>query len=173
MSSSCEELKNSTNPDYDINAIKGSGYPISEEREVEKFHSINFVTAGLVKLTQGSEQYLVVTVDDNLIEYISTRVFAGELIISVEPDVRIRDYELTIEIVMPDIESLITSSAGSIIGQNTIMAEDLSLVTNSAGNINLHVDVTYLNTTILIFMSKNISMQLLTAQVRFSTRGIR
>jgi hypothetical protein len=138
----------STEPENDNLKIKGSGNLISEEMDVPYFHSISMNTAGLVTVTQGTEQHIEVTVDDNIMEHLSIRVHNDELIIEVVRGVSLSEFELTIDVIMTDLKSLVTNSAGSIKGINTFEEDQINLMVNSAGNIILDLKANQLNSMI-------------------------
>jgi hypothetical protein len=138
----------STEPENDNLKIKGSGNLISEEMDVPYFHSISMNTAGLVTVTQGTEQHIEVTVDDNIMEHLSIRVHNDELIIEVVRGVSLSEFELTIDVIMTDLKSLVTNSAGSIKGINTFEEDQINLMVNSAGNIILDLKAYQLNSMI-------------------------
>ena len=91
-------------------------------------------TAGLVSIRQGTEQNVIVTVDDNIMDYLIVRVQDDELIIEVINNVTLSNYELAIDVSMTDLESLVTNSAGSIRGLNTFEEDRVNLMVNSAGS---------------------------------------
>lgn len=66
-----------------INSIEGSGIVVSETREVGGFDRISLSSMGLVVLTQGDEESLDVSADDNIMEYIVTEVRNGTLYIGL------------------------------------------------------------------------------------------
>ena len=125
--------------------IKGSGNLVSEEIDVPYYHSISMNTAGLVTITQGTKQHVQVTVDENIMEYLIIRVLDDELIIEVVNNVTLSDYELTIDVSMTDLESLVTNSAGSIQALNTFQEDEVMLMINSAVNIYLDLEAGQLN----------------------------
>ena len=143
--SSCSVNDLGTGPDNEQNKIEGSGEFITEEIEVPYFHSISMNTAGLVNIRQGTEQTVIVTVDDNIMDYLIVRVQDDELIIEVINNVTLSNYELAIDVSMTDLESLVTNSAGSIRGLNTFEEDRVNLMVNSAGSIFLNLIVDQLN----------------------------
>jgi len=146
--SACMIQDLSTEPESERTKVKGSGHLISEERELPYFNSISMNTAGLVTISPGAEQYIEVTVDDNIMEHLAIRVRDEMLIIEVVSDASLSDYELTIDVVMTDLKSLITNSAGSIIGKNTFEEDHINLMVNSAGSISLNLIANQLNSMI-------------------------
>jgi hypothetical protein len=146
--SSCLIQDLSTDPQNDNNKVKGSGVIISEEIELPHFKSITMNTAGLVTVSSNTSQYVEVTVDDNILEYISIYVDNEILVIEIVENVSLSKYELTVDVMMTDLRSLATNSAGSIKGLNTFEENQINLMVNSAGSISLDLKVNQLNSMI-------------------------
>lgn len=134
--------------DWDNAKINGSGNITSIVYDVPVFNSIVHNTVGDVNVTYDSEQSLVVLCDDNIQEFVKLKVKNGSLYISLESDLSLSSFSLTIEVGITAIKSFSANSAGSIYGQNSFAADKLFLSTNSAGNINMDVQVEDLYTTI-------------------------
>jgi len=94
-------------------AIQGSGHRATEIREVEPFSGISFRGIGEVKITRGNTQRVAVTVDDNLLELIETRVDDGVLSIGHQANFN-SSIGLLIEVTLPEISSLSVSGVGSV-----------------------------------------------------------
>jgi hypothetical protein len=54
--------------------VKGSGNVVSEEREVSDFEKVTVTGAGKLIITQGDEESLTIETDDNLMQYIESKV---------------------------------------------------------------------------------------------------
>jgi hypothetical protein len=67
--------------------IYGSGNVIAEERPVSGFDRVSLSGIGDVIITQGEEESLTVETDDNLMEYIETRVENGTLVLRFADEV--------------------------------------------------------------------------------------
>lgn len=167
-SEECSPLTSNTCND---NSIKGSGYLISETREFATFQSVHMATAGLVNLTQSDTQKVNVRVDDNLIEYIRLSVINNTLVIDVEPGYSLKNMHLTVDIKMPELTELHTSSAGNFIGQNLFTSNELRLFSSSAGNIFLNLDANYLYTNLSSAGNANLSGTASTHDVIVSSAG--
>lgn len=139
------------------NSIKGSGNLISESRNFTSFNSIHIATAGTVFLTQSDSQNVVVTVDDNLMQYIRISLSNYVLTIDIEPNVSLQDLHLTVEISLPQLIELHTSSAGNFIGQNLFTSDEMRLSSSSAGNIFLNLEADYLFTNLSSAGNANLS----------------
>lgn len=120
--------------------FEGSGFLQTEIRALPDFNSVDMTTAGKVFVSSGAEQQVSITVDDNLIEFITTTVRNGKLFIGTKSGVSLSNMNLTVNLTMTDMNELIASSAGSIVGRNKFAAESVRLILSSAGNIRLDVE---------------------------------
>ena len=134
--------------DIDNNNVHGSGNKVSEERIVSFFNSINHATVGQVNITYGETQEVIVTTDDNIQKYVKTKVENKKLNIYIDSDSGLSNFKLTIDIVLTELKSLSTSSAGNIASTNKFFADNVELYLNSAGNINLEVETNKLYSNI-------------------------
>ena len=138
----------SSNYNYSENSVKGSGNVVSETRDFDSFHTIHIATAGTVFLTQSDTQNVKVTIDDNLIEYIRFSVANNVLIIDVAPGYSLRNMHLSVQIKLPLLKELHTSSAGEFVSQSTLYCDELRIFTSSAGNVSLDLEANYLFTSL-------------------------
>lgn len=119
--------------------VRGNGKVVTKERNTNSFTGVR-VSSGIdVYLSQGNEVSVEVEADENLHEYIITEVRDG--ILNVRTDnVSIRDAERKrVNVIMKDITSIRTSSAGDVVGQTPVEAENIELDASSAGSISLDV----------------------------------
>ncbi|HLN20483.1 MAG TPA: head GIN domain-containing protein [Bacteroidales bacterium] len=119
-------------------SVRGNHKVVTEKRDVEAFTGIK-VSSGIdVYLKQGNSTTVSVEADENLQEYIITEVRNG--VLNVYSKVSIRDAEMKrAYVTIKDVNSISTSSAGDIIGESLITADELRLSASSAGGINLNV----------------------------------
>jgi hypothetical protein len=120
--------------------VDGSGYRVTEIRPLPYFHSVHMSTEGKVYVTQGNEQEVAVTVDDNAAKYISTTVRNNKLVIGKISGVQLSQVNLVVNVTMTDLEKLATSSSGDIIGTYTLRGNYVSLITSSSGFIRLDLE---------------------------------
>ena len=118
--------------------ITGSGNLISETRTVADFSELVFTTVGSVTIERGSTQSVRVTVDDNIMSYISTHVSNGTLLIAA--DNQISEFDLTVEIVVPHVEGLNLTGVGTIVCQDQFDEDAVDIVLSGVGDI--HLDAT-------------------------------
>lgn len=95
----------------DQEVIRGSGDMVTVERVVKNFDRISIMGWGDITLTQGEKQSLVVTMDDNLIDYLQTKVETGTLVLGFDPDKAkhkdLRPSEsIGFEIMVPDLSGI-------------------------------------------------------------------
>jgi len=126
--------------------IAGSGVMDTEERNVGAFHSVELSTVGNVHLTYGMTQSVSITVDDNIMDYITTSVSGGWLTISSPANVTLRDFELSVDITMTDFEGLDLKGVGNFISMNLLAADTAEIVLSGVGNMFLEIDTDYLTT---------------------------
>ena len=138
----------SSNYDFSNSSIQGSGNLVSEVRDFPSFTSVHIATAGTVLMTQSDTQNVKVTVDDNLMQYIRLTVTNSVLIIDIEPNYSLKNMHLTVDISLPELHELHTSSAGNFVGQNLFSCTEMRLFSSSAGNIFLNLDANYLYTNL-------------------------
>jgi hypothetical protein len=161
----------SSNHNCPDNSIKGSGYLISETRGLDSFHTVHIATAGTVTLTQSDTQNVRVTVDDNLMQYIRIGVANNIMTIDIEPGYSLNDMHLTVEVTLPVLHELHTSSAGNFIGQSLFNCDNLKLISSSAGNIFLNLEANCLFTSLSSAGNASLSGTVSTHDVFVSSAG--
>jgi hypothetical protein len=120
--------------------VRGNHEVIKSERNTGSFTGIKVSSGVDVYLTQGDNEKVVVEADENLHEYIITRV-KGD-VLHVYTDANIRDAERErVYVTMKDISSAETTSAGDIVGETPVHADRLELSASSAGDIKLEIHV--------------------------------
>ncbi len=117
--------------------IKLSGEAASETRKVEKFTKIS-TSAGIdVLVTQSNKFNVEVKADKNVIGYVKTEVNNGCLMVGYEKSISItgKGVKTEVFVTFPAIEALSASSAGDIILQSDISADNLQLSASSSGDV--------------------------------------
>ncbi len=118
--------------------VHGDHNVVKKERSAGSFTGIKVGTAIDVFLTQGDKMSLVVEADENLHEYIVTEI--KDDVLHIYFDANVRDAERKrIYVTMKDINSLSTTSAGDLLGETPVKADNLKLSASSAGDIKLEV----------------------------------
>jgi hypothetical protein len=138
-----------------LRIIRGSGNTITEDRDVSGFNRVRVAGIGEVIITQGDEESLTIETDDNLMEHIVTEV-RGDTLNLEFPRNTMLDPSRTIEyrISVIDLTGLIseggtvfkidglntgsleiTLSGGADVEIGSIIATDISVEVNGAGDL--------------------------------------
>jgi len=120
--------------------VYGNGKVVKEERSAEQASGVRVASGIDVYLSQGEKQSIVVEADENLHEYILTEVKND--VLNVYTEANIRDAEAKkVYVTLKVINTVGTSSAGDVLGETPVRADDLRLSASSAGDIKLEVYV--------------------------------
>lgn len=117
--------------------IVGSGRSITEARSVSDFNAVEFAFIGDLVITQGAEESLTITGDDNIVALIRTTVRDGVLRIDAgvasvgRPIVPLR-YALTVK----NLDSLSLSGLGNI-EMASLEGRNLALSLSGAGSLTI------------------------------------
>lgn len=118
--------------------VYGNKDVVKKERQAGTFNGVR-VSSGIdVYLSQGDKESVVVEADENIHEYIVTENKGG--ILHVYSSANIREAAMKrVYVTMREINSVMTSSAGDIIGETPVRGDRIELSASSAGNIKLEV----------------------------------
>ncbi len=121
-------------------SVKGSGKTITETRQIlDDFTNVE-VSRGIdVEITQNTTKSVEVKADDNIINYVITKVEDGTLIITLDKSIKNASTK-KVMITMPNIESLRTSSGSSIESKNTLIVSKIDVRASSGSDINLTLE---------------------------------
>jgi hypothetical protein len=136
IAGACEDDHFIDSPNY---TIHGSGDLISEPRRLPQFNSLEINTAAEVQLSRGGNQQVIVTVDDNVMEYITTRVYDGMLQVSSRSNVSISDFSLSLHITIPELAGVAVNGVATVISEDNFNPDILFLTMNGVGNIGLSI----------------------------------
>ncbi len=129
--------------------VKGNGSIISTTRTVSDYNKIAIAGSFDVKLLKGKEGVITIKADENLMEYIVTKVKNGNLKIHVEKGINISSNK-TIIVTIPftDINAVSLAGSGDVTSEATIDSSDLTLKLAGSGNMTLSVSSKNLTTSI-------------------------
>jgi len=125
-------------------SVEGHGNVVTKERKADSFTGVK-VSSGIdVYLKQGNEESVSVEADENLHEYILTEVRGGVLNVYSEYNIRHAE-KMRVNVVMKEINSIRTTSAGDVVGQTPINSDRLELSASSAGDIKIETHAKTVN----------------------------
>jgi hypothetical protein len=120
-----------------IGLVVGSGNIVSEERTISDVEGVALSFIGDLQITQGDEEKLVITTDDNVLPLITTEVqdgvlnIGGKSALGIPMTVKVR-YDLTVR----DLNRLHMSGAGNA-EMDGLETGDLSVDISGAGNLSI------------------------------------
>ena len=118
-----------------ITSTQGSGNIIKEKRDItnpfEKIASSSGIT---VIVEQGSPASVEVETDDNIQQYVITRVENGTLVVKVEGSIH-TESSINVSIKTPIIRGLESSSGSTISSKNTLRGTEISITSSSGSEI--------------------------------------
>ncbi|MEM9329537.1 MAG: head GIN domain-containing protein [Bacteroidota bacterium] len=120
--------------DSDDNCTPASGPVVTEELFLDPINRIAVEIPGEVIISQGPTQQIIVEAPQSVIDELRIRVVNGEWEIGWDNCVN-GNYDLTINITVPELEQIGTSGSGSVTVQDTFTQDLVSLSTSGSGAI--------------------------------------
>lgn len=118
--------------------VKGSGNVVSLKRNVSPFQKIDVDGVFDIYLVQGKEESLVVETDDNIQQYIITKVEGNTLKIRNKNGISLtQTTKMNIYITFRNIYDLKLNGVCNVKGKEELMFDNFSININSVGNVNL------------------------------------
>ncbi|TXI61831.1 MAG: DUF2807 domain-containing protein [Flavobacterium sp.] len=125
--------------------IDGSGNVVTEKRTIEApFTKIQASTGVEVILEQGTPTEVEVEVDDNLIQYVVTKVENGTLIVKIDGNINTLESAI-VRVKTNTIDGLESSSGSSIRTINKLRGTTLNLKSSSGSTINADLEYEKVN----------------------------
>jgi hypothetical protein len=130
--------------------VKGNGIVTVEERTGLQAHKIKLAGFMDVELSQGAGTTVKVEADENLQEYIITKMEDGVLVIKMRNNVNfINSNRMKVYITTDRLEQLSLSGSGNIIGTNKFTgADQLKLRVSGVGDLKLDLNSPSLDASI-------------------------
>jgi hypothetical protein len=118
--------------------VPGSGKIVDETRDVHGFNQIVFSAPGELTIEQNGQEGLVIETDDNLLQYIKTRMQGDVLSIFVEPEViqlyPTKPIRYTLN---ANTLSRVTLNGSGVIRSDELIASNLDFHLNGSGKIEI------------------------------------
>lgn len=139
MSSVCAQAQ--------ILGVRGSGNVITEDRQVGDFTVIEVVGSADVVIRQGDETRVQVNADKNLLEFITTKVRNGTLVVGGEG--RVRNYKkFEVHVTIARLDRVKIMGSGDVRSEGTLSGSDLEIAIYGSGDVNMQLDHKSLTTNI-------------------------
>jgi hypothetical protein len=118
------------------NTVDGNQKVVKEERTVKDFTKVAVSNGIDLYLTQGSENKLVLEVDENLLEHIKTEVKNGTLRIYSDKNIR-KPKSLKAHLTFKALEKINGSSGADIYAENGIESDEMEIDMSSGSDMKI------------------------------------
>ncbi|MFT7591245.1 MAG: hypothetical protein ACI9UJ_001168 [bacterium] len=115
---------------------KGDGNKETVTVRLDDFNALDLGESGVVTITQGDVQNVTVTGDGNIIDLLETDVRNGVWTVELENGCY-RDYDLKIDITIPDLHSIFLSGSGKIYVNAFDKQPNLDISISGSGKVEL------------------------------------
>lgn len=126
--------------------VRGSGVAATQSRVLATFSSLDLAGSNNVTVAVGGRQSVVVHADSNLMDYVTTRVVAGTLVIGTTGSFTTRS-PMSVEVSVPSLAAVRLSGSGEI-SVNGIDASRLTVSLPGSGALYGGGTVTQLDVTL-------------------------
>lgn len=127
------------------NGIEGSGNIITQQRNLsQQFTKISASTGVNVIVEQGSDTKVEVETDDNLMDYVVTKVENGTLIVKIEGKINMMTF-VNVSIKTETVSGLETSSGASITSKEKLKGTSIALKSSSGSEIDAELEYETVN----------------------------
>jgi hypothetical protein len=138
---------------FNSNVVVGEGEPITETQNFSNFYKIKSEIGADINIVESDESKIVVTIQENLLSYLSTDVSDGLLTISFNNNIVRTDKGIVVDIYTASVEKFTLTGAGDVdsalpipeiilTGAGNIKCvgelEDLYATITGAGNFNFY-----------------------------------
>jgi hypothetical protein len=122
--------------------IKGNGKVVEKAFSVQSFNEIKIEGVFNVHLTQGNTESVKLSIDDNLLQYITVKNEGSQLVVKWEKDrqTSINNVKSDLYITFKNINELALNTVGKVSSTNTLKLNSFELDVNSVGETNLDVN---------------------------------
>lgn len=128
--------------------VKGNGNVVTIERNTGDYDGIQVGGFYEVELIEGSEGKITLEGEDNILEYVETKVRAGSLTIKSVNNMNLKPTEkVTIKVPVQRIDNIRLSGSGKVIGKKTLDLDHLKIRTSGSRNLDLTMDSKNLSIT--------------------------
>ncbi len=117
-------------------SVEGNGKVVDEARDLGDFDKIS-VTRGMnVYIIQGTNQKIVVSADENLLDVIETKVSDGTLKVSCNRGIR-KAAANKVLVTIPDIDLIKATAGSNIFAEDTLNLKKLEIKSTAGSNVKL------------------------------------
>ena len=124
-----------------MHAKTGSGNIVTETRTTEPFMGVHAEGAVHVEIKKGAVLSVTVEADDNVMEYVETKVSGNVLKVRLKELTNLRNVTIRVYITAPELKELNASASATLIAKDVITSSDnISIKSSSAASVTAEVD---------------------------------
>lgn len=129
--------------------VTGEGDLSTETKSIGNFAGIEAQVSGNLYYTQGPENKVELTAQQNILNVIETPIINNQLVVRFKNDVRVRHHEqITIKVTAPSLSNIKSSGSGNVTVSSPLSGNNLSFSLSGSGNLSLPMITTsHLETT--------------------------
>jgi hypothetical protein len=128
------------------NGVQGSGVAASQTRQLPSFTSVDLAGANIVTVHIGGKQAVVVHADDNLLQFVTTNVRDGELVIDDTGSFTDRS-PMHVDVTVPAFDAA-TLSGDGVVTVDAVKAEQFAAQLPGSGVLRVSGTVDRLDATL-------------------------
>jgi hypothetical protein len=99
----------------ELGGIRGSGRVVEEVREVSDFTGVELAMWGNLTIEVGEKDELRIQAEDNVIEYLETRVDGDTLVIKTQPGIALMAVEpVNLFLMVKELDTIVVSGSGDV-----------------------------------------------------------
>jgi len=138
--------------------VRGKGNFVTESRTATDFQSVQLLTSANVTIIRDTMFKIEVEDYENIVKYISAKVVAHSLVISIDPITTVLlNSEAKVRITMPDSLTGLTIAGSGHIDVDSTFKDIQTLIITGSGDINLNKELNLSKLTASIAGSGNIN----------------
>ena len=150
---------------------KGTGNPISEQRNISEFNEIELDGQAIVYIEQGNEAKLEVEIDSNLLQFVKTTISGTKLKIYDDKCLEdVSNYEIHIRV--PELKSLNVGGSVNVKSEGKFTNNNLYIKVQDAANVRFGVDVEELEVVIEDSGNLNLSGKSIDFDIEVDNSGL-
>lgn len=123
------------------NGIKGSGHIKKEERTVNSFDGLESSGSIDIDVKYGPSQLVEIEADDNILQYVVTKIENGLLIVTYKPNMSFINTHVKAYVTTPSLDRIYSSGSADIVSRDTLHdAKSIEVKVGGSGDIDAVVN---------------------------------
>jgi hypothetical protein len=117
-----------------VNSIDGSGKAATEKRSVSGFSSVEMTGSGELQIEQTGTESLVISADDNVLQFITSDVSGGQLRLGMKNGSYSTSNPVVYKLTVKSLNGIALSGSGSITGK-ALATDSMKIELSGSGEI--------------------------------------